>query len=64
MDPRFKLKSNWNESDSDLILWLDTFHFNKHEVLIDELRLGDKITFRGYIRNLKVKQGQAIKSND
>ena len=39
-------------SDYDLLLTLDSDHFVKHKDILDKLKVGTDIKFRGYIKHL------------
>jgi hypothetical protein len=38
----------------DMVLWIDESHLDQNIDSLNELRLGDVVSFTGYIRNLKV----------
>ena len=60
MDTRYFLKQPTQASkqnmarNPDLVLWIDESHLDRNIDSLNELRLGDVVSFTGYIRNLKV----------
>ena len=63
MKPRFVNSEDQSPKDSepDLVLWFDKDHFNLNSQTIDNLHRGDKIKFRGQIKQLQMSLLQKIK---
>ena len=49
MDPPLK---SWHSTDYDLLLVLDSEHFNRNQEALDQMRVGSDIKFKGFLRAL------------